>query len=360
MLPRRSLLLSLLACSSVFAAHWDSVYFYDHATEVLEFADIASPTQLRSVAVGTIRDTLREKTRHVAIVTADGGEHWQEVKLEDRPVSLFFLNDTSGWMVTENGVWKTDEAGRSWTRLSRQRNQSIVSVWFLDANHGFGVGARKSVVETKDGGRTWKKVSIAKDTVGDPKLSVYTDLLFVNPQTGLIVGADLRALSPLATASRATIPMLQLKTNDGGFTWLPEPGPRGAIANRIKFSGEEVLVLMLFTDRRGKQVTSLFRIPLRKEIPASVVYEATDLKVTDFGAFSGRTYLVGVDQAKNRDLETVERKVRILESTGSGFKLWEEMEVDYAALATNLLVAGTDPDHVFVATDRGMILKLNR
>jgi hypothetical protein len=263
-------------------------------------------------------------------------------------------------MVTDRGVWKTDEAGRSWTRLSRHSSNDILRLWFLDENHGFGVGARKNVVETKDGGRTWKKVAGVKDSRGDPKQSVYTHILFVNSKTGLIVGADLRSLSRIGSLSRSTTPMLQLKTNDGGVTWTPEAGPRGSIANTIEFSGDEVLVLLLLSDTRGKNVTSVYRIPIRKDLSASVIYEGKDVEITDVGSFPGHAFLAGVDQAKSRDLESVDRKVRILEADGPDFNLWNEMEVDYAAEATNLTLAGSDRDHVFAATDRGMILRLKR
>ena len=49
-------------------------------------------------------------------------------------------------------------------------------------------------------------------------------------------------------------------------------------------------------------------------------------------------------------------KVRILES--DDFKTWTEMAVDYKAEARSVVMAGPDADHVWVATDTGMILHL--
>ena len=37
---------------------------------------------------------------------------------------------------------------------------------------------------------------------------------------------------------------------------------------------------------------------------------------------------------------------------------WKEMDVDYRAVATALMLAGPDRDHLWVATDTGMILHL--
>ena len=48
----------------------------------------------------------------MAIATNDGGAHWEPMKLDEHPVSLFFLNDSLGWMVTEKGIWRTDEGGQ--------------------------------------------------------------------------------------------------------------------------------------------------------------------------------------------------------------------------------------------------------
>jgi len=40
-------------------------------------------------------------------------------------------------------------------------------------------------------------------------------------------------------------------------------------------------------------------------------------------------------------------------------KNWSEMPVDYRAVAQSLVLAGPDPDHLWAATDTGMILHLS-
>ena len=37
---------------------------------------------------------------------------------------------------------------------------------------------------------------------------------------------------------------------------------------------------------------------------------------------------------------------------------WKEMDVDYRAVATTLVLAGPDREHLWAATDTGMILHL--
>jgi hypothetical protein len=39
-------------------------------------------------------------------------------------------------------------------------------------------------------------------------------------------------------------------------------------------------------------------------------------------------------------------------------KVWEEMDVDYRAIAQRAILAAPDAQHVWVATDTGMILTL--
>jgi hypothetical protein len=49
-------------------------------------------------------------------------------------------------------------------------------------------------------------------------------------------------------------------------------------------------------------------------------------------------------------------KVKIL--TSNDMDEWTEMTVDYRAVAHSVLLAGPDENHVWAATDTGMILKL--
>ena len=76
--------------------------------------------------------------------------------------------------MTSESIWFTAEAGRSWTRIGGQIKADrkladapgtglLLRLWFLDAQHGYGVGLQKSVYETRDGGRTWKPVPEAAE-----------------------------------------------------------------------------------------------------------------------------------------------------------------------------------------------------
>jgi len=44
----------------------------------------------------------------------------------------------------------------------------------------------------------------------------------------------------------------------------------------------------------------------------------------------------------------------------ANLKVWEEMDVDYRAVAQRAMLAAPDSQHAWVATDTGMILTLQR
>src|SRR5690349_16233363 len=118
---RRLFLLAVLLSPGLRAQHWALQYFFDQNREQLNLVDLAFPTAQRGVAVGLIQEANPEKpARPVVLATSDGGSHWTLTPLKDRPRSVFFLNESTGWLVTERGIWLTQESGLSWTKIGGQ------------------------------------------------------------------------------------------------------------------------------------------------------------------------------------------------------------------------------------------------
>src|SRR5260221_3609651 len=111
-------LAAAFAVSSAWGQEWQIVYSHSVSRESLVFTDVAFPSAERGIAVGVIRDNQGRDTQAVALLTSDGGTIWNQVRLEETPVSLFFLDDERGWMVTAQGIWKTEDSGHTWMRLS--------------------------------------------------------------------------------------------------------------------------------------------------------------------------------------------------------------------------------------------------
>ena len=80
-------------------------------------------------------------------------------------------------------------------------------------------------------------------------------------------------------------------------------------------------------------------------------------RVIDSALYPGpHVYLAGVEPTGKMNSAAIPGKVRILES--DDFQTWTDMPVDYKAVARSVIMTGPDRDHLWVATDTGMILHL--
>jgi hypothetical protein len=341
----RTVLLAILCLLPATAREWKIAYFFDNARETLHFADIAFPSATRGIAVGTIIDEVGEHApKHIAVLTIDGGVTWTEVKLSEEPRSLFFLNDSIGWLVTDKGLWKTDESGRSWRRL--YKNSTLVSVWFLDEMHGFAVGAQKTFIETNDGGVTWKPVELAKNGPGAKNLTSFTSIAFANNKMGIVVGLEYGTLRPTT---------IELETEDAGANWhIASAVLNGALID-LKLLDKSGFALFSYA-RNAEIPSEVFRLDLQNGKTGSV-YRRKDRRIFSVTAFPNQTFLAAVEKpARENPRARLPSRVHIMES--ADLKTWDEYRVDYRAYATGVVSAGFDADHMFVATDSGMILRL--
>src|SRR5262249_11842653 len=137
------------------------------------------------LAVGTIFEE-KGGRKPVSVLTSDGGKTWVNSKLPDDPVSLFFLNESLGWMVTDNSqLWQTTEVGRNWKQVGKIPAPAP-RVFFATENDGWAAAGKKSVFETHDGGKHWTPVAAAGEPPGEAKYSAYTWIAFAGKSLGLI------------------------------------------------------------------------------------------------------------------------------------------------------------------------------
>jgi hypothetical protein len=123
----RSLLLLWLV--PLAAEQWQVRYFYDENNSALTITDFCFPFAPRGIAVGVIDNG--KKPRPVSVISTDAGVHWQVRTLSEPPLSLFFLNEDLGWMVTsphawENRIWRTTDGGLTWHGLTAIQPQVSV------------------------------------------------------------------------------------------------------------------------------------------------------------------------------------------------------------------------------------------
>jgi photosystem II stability/assembly factor-like uncharacterized protein len=348
------------------AQQWKLQYFYDQNKSSFRITDLQFLSDKRGLAVGVIERGSHQSPS--SVLTSDGGAHWQTIALKEWPVSLFFLNESLGFMVTTKGLWQTTEAGRNWAKLPKLPPE-IVRVYFTDEKNGWAIGGKKTVFETHDGAQTWTKVETASQPPGNPQYSVYTFIGFATPKDGIITGYNLPPrfwgpdlpswIDPQSSLDQRDTPHLNysLVTHDAGKTWRASSESLFGSTSRIRFLPNGLgLGLVEYSDS--------FRYPSEayklewKANKSATVYKNPKFGISDIWLTSdGASYLAGaLAQGKLRNV--IPGRVQVLTSKDFGFQGWTEMKVDYRATATRTILSGIPGGGLWMATDTGMILKL--
>jgi hypothetical protein len=347
------------------AERWRLQYFYDPA-EDSEFtiADLAFPSERVGIAAGQIVSQGRPKP--YAVSTTDGGRTWTPLAVPAIAISLFFLDEHTGWLVAPKSIWRTGDFGQKWTRLKPLPD--ALRVYFLDQKQGWAIGANKSVWQTADGGDTWTPVAAAATPDTVQAHSVYGAIAFASPKDGMIVGWS----KPPRTGQRDRDPdwvdpeaqppewpglAMSLQTKDGGRTWK---------ASQTSMFGQTT-ALSLAADGRGLLLIEFFG---RFDYPSEVysidlatgkttrAFRQKDRAVTDvLVTAKGPAYLAAIEPPGTLFHSPVPGKLKMLKS--DDLETWTEMIVDYRAVARRANLASPGGKSVWVSTDTGMILKLS-
>ncbi|HYV63340.1 MAG TPA: hypothetical protein VE958_11735 [Bryobacteraceae bacterium] len=376
----RLVVASALLTAPAFAERWKIQYFFDEARMRLSIDDLAFPSEKRGIAIGTIFNERENKAKFTTLVTSDGGENWTQIPQKEHGRSLFFLNENAGWMVTDDAIWFTEESGRSWKKLSEQpkapkksnfRGGLIETVWFLDQNRGFAAGYFKTAYATSDGGRTWKPIEAASTPNSNPLYSAFTRISFApERKRGMMIGSysppqmqsryrpNLPSwMEPETAAKRRQVPRLTmlLETRDGGNKWEANTAPLFGTITTLRMQEKEALTVFQFNES-FEWPAEVYRIDLLTGVSVRVFREK-DRRVTDALLFPGsKVVMAAVEPPGKLNSAPIPGKVKII--TSSDFKTWKESDVDYKAEAGRVKLAGPDPDHLWAATDTGMILRL--
>ncbi len=344
---------------------WQMRYFYDQEKSYFEFVDLQFPSAQRGLAVGEIVEGNHE--RPAEVVTSDGGAHWQVQHLEEAPVSLFFLNEGLGWMVTSKGLWQTTEAGKTWRKVGRLPEE-IFRVYFTDEKTGFAAGIKKKVFQTSDGGQHWEPVPAAAELPGDPEHSAYTWIAFVNPQFGIVTGWNMPPqrearlpdwVDPEAATKRRDFPHLSysLGTDNGGKTWTTNSASTFGEITRVRLQPNGTGLSLLEFSNAFRYPAEVYKINLKTGKSESV-YRDPQLAISDIWLTPDGTAYLGGAQALGKIRNVVPGKIMVLKSQGPDLGAWTEMPVDYRAVANRVFFSAAGADHLWMATDQGMILEL--
>jgi photosystem II stability/assembly factor-like uncharacterized protein len=343
------------------APRWNIQYLYDHADSNFAIEDLECPTPQHCVAAGLIDDK-KGREQGTVVVSNDGGEHWSQYDVKEHPLSLFFLNDSSGWMVTDRGLWSTVEGGRAWVKV--QSRKGILQSWFLDPNHGYITGLKGLVQETKDGGKTWSTLE-ASAVAGAQSLS-YAIITFQGPH-GIIVGAPDGSAPVLSNAAPANASpdsgapakgkLTVLETLDAGKKWAAGAIPLNGELAQLKVSSQGFVVsLILYSDPKYPAGSALFQTPLGSP-NGRMIFAERERAATDVALLNGGgAAIAAIEPPGNAAQAPIPGKLKMLQS--DDLKVWREMNVDYRAVAQRAVIASADAHNIWVATDTGAILKL--
>jgi len=354
-------LLAILLPVAGAADRWKIQYFYDKPDAVFNIRDMACPSAQRCVAVGAIVG-LNGRTKGATVMTSDGGQHWSLEDFSEEPVSLFLPDERKGWMVTDRGIWVSEEGGRGWKKLGGLKG--IVQVYFLDESHGFAIGYPKAIYETTDGGQKWVKVPEAQTPAAKADDTIY-DCIAFDGQQGAIVGRVMTDkyqrypvwLVPNAERVRQQKPseVFLLQTEDGGKTWKSSTNSIVGSITQVRFLKDDVLALVEYHDVY-QLPSSVLKLKLGSTT-SQMIFGERDRAVSDVAVLPGGGALIAsVEPPGNTNQVPIPGKLKILRSTN--LRLWEEMDVDYRADAQRATIAAPDVQHAWVATDTGMILAL--
>ena len=352
-----------LALPAVADEHWEIQYSYKQIDSTLTINDLAFPNQTRGIACGFTTDR-KQKDHPVVLLTNDGGQNWTETPNKEACLSLFFLPDEAGWMVTDTGLWTTEEGGRSWVK-AKVSPANVLRVWFLDHQHGFAAGRQKHVFETKDGGVTWTPLEAAAEAPGDPLYTTYGDIVF-DGKKGIISGWNIPPqrggpdwMDPAKAKEAKQVPHVSilLQTKTGGDKWDQTHVSLFGQITRMSLSSANIgLGLVEFKDEFDYP-SEVYRLDTTTGAN-ELAYRAKNRAITDIRLFSGspRALMVGYETNGPVYRSPIPGKLKVLSSTNQ--KEWTEMNVDYRAVAHSALLTGPDDKHVWIATDTGLILHL--
>lgn len=342
---------------------WQVQFFHDVDESEFNITDLVFPTAKRGVASGIL--TTKGKPQPTVITTSDGGKQWKFVEVPEPPISVFFVDDSIGWMVTDRGVWRTEEGGLTWHKVSKLRD--LLRVYFLDEKHGFAAGTKKSVYETLDGGKEWSKLEIADKIETDPEHTAFSSIEFSNPKVGSIAGwsrAPRRRdsefpdwMDPEHAERRRQWPSstIVIQTVDGGKTWQLSVTSMFGRITRLRGRDSKGLTLVEFQDA-FEYPSEVYFISSHPD-KTQRTYRDKEHAVTDVALTENAGYLTGIHATGKLRQSPVPGRLFVL--TSKDFVKWVPMEVDYRAYARRAILAAVDERNIWIATDTGMILKLS-
>src|SRR5271156_1456354 len=188
----KSILLCLAFCSIAAAEHYDPLVF-----GALQWRSIGPARGGRSITPAGRAPRYNEyyfgATGGGLWKTTDGGSTWKPVtdgQIKSSSVGAVAVSESNpdvvylgmgetelrGNIMQGDGVYKSVDAGKTWTHVGLADTQAIARIRVDPTNsdiayvaalgHPYGTNAERGVFRTRDGGKTWQKVLYKDDHAG--------------------------------------------------------------------------------------------------------------------------------------------------------------------------------------------------
>jgi hypothetical protein len=345
---------------------WRMQYLFDRDDARMVVNDVRFASQQRGFAAALRVERGREHRE--VLLTRDGGQTWQPVKVRGVPLSLFALDESRLWLVTSSGIFYSLEGGVQWERR-RRPSGNVLRVHFKDELRGWAFGVGKTVWQTVDGARRWTKLEASENVQLRDERTSYCCLEFATPKDGMLVGNSIAAsrefawlpdwMTPDQALRRRLAPgsAVTLETRDGGQQWTSATTSAFGIVRTMRLTPKFGVTIFAYGDSfvfpseaieldvsTGRS-RPLFR---RKDV------NATDILVLEDGA----VVIAAIEPPGLLRASPIPGKLRIFFSPDRN--QWFEMRVDYRAVGQRAFLSYVDGTHVWAATDEGAILRLSR
>ena len=113
--------------------------------------------------------------------TKDGGATF-EVRAPVSARKLLFTSADVGFGIADDAIYRTVDGAKTWSQVASSTT-SLIDVDFPDAEHGYAVGFRGTLLRSRDGGITWERAPAA----GMPDLHLH-DVRCADANTCLMTG----------------------------------------------------------------------------------------------------------------------------------------------------------------------------
>jgi len=187
---------------------WKNIDMTPHLAAI---TDVKFFDEMHGMVIGS-DDASIERAHAVVVTTGDGGQTWQRAYTSARPFEMAwkvaFPSRSVGYVtvqnynpdktVTERVVAKSQDGGKSWSELPLVSDFAVrqFGVAFADEMTGW-VGATTTGFETRDGGKSWKRVEMGR---GVNKIRIVPD---GDQYVGYAIGVDLYKFgTPVAASPR--------------------------------------------------------------------------------------------------------------------------------------------------------------